>query len=159
MPTPITVMTVLEPHGVPRPHLYAGHLSPAQCTLCAEGVERDVPEGASVTFTLHTLYADVSADHGEIASYDRAGGQWVPGGGVDPNEILSAAAPLLPGVVCAPVRPLEERLGLHLPDGFVLFLIPTGGGRGTLAALGDCWNVEVEATPAGVAAAVRPLLP
>lgn len=73
----------------------------------------------------------------------------------DPNPILQAAALLLPGVVCAPVRPLEERLGLHLPDGRVLFLIPHGGNVGSLAALGDLWSAEVELTPGVIAAVVR----
>jgi hypothetical protein len=64
----------------------------------------------------------------------------------DPNPILQAAALLLPGVVCAPVRPSEERLGLHLPD---------GDRVGSLAALGDLWSAEVELTPEVIAAMVR----
>jgi len=73
----------------------------------------------------------------------------------DPNEVLESAALLLPGVVCAPIRPLEERLGLHLPDGRVLFLIPYGGGRASLSELAEWRSVAVAPTPEAVAAAVR----
>lgn len=78
MPTQITVMTYLEPGGVPRPSLFAGHLPPDSCALAAEGLEREVPEWACVSFTHHTLYADVSADHGEVAAFSRLDGRWAP---------------------------------------------------------------------------------
>jgi hypothetical protein len=77
-PSPVTVMTTLWPGGAPRPHLWAGHASPAACDAAVVHLEREVPEGASVVFTAHTLYTDVSADHGEIAAYVRTGGRWVP---------------------------------------------------------------------------------
>ncbi len=74
----ITVMTYLAPGGVPRPHLLAGHLPPDRCALAAEGLEREVPEWACVSFTHHTLHADVSTDHGEVAALSRLDGRWVP---------------------------------------------------------------------------------